>query len=180
MDNNTEQEVWKDVVGYEGLYKVSDKGNVFGCRRGEVMKSRMNKGYCLIKLTKDKKQKTCFVHRLVAEAFVENPDNKPEVNHLDENKINNDSSNLVWVTPKENSNWGTRNERVRENAPIKPVRKLNPLTNEVVKEYESVKCALIDMGVRPNNGTLSALLTGSRPGKTYKGYKWEYADEVAQ
>lgn len=75
---------------------------------------QLNKGYLNVKLHKDNKEKTFSIHRLVALAFIENPYNKREVNHIDEDKTNNNVWNLEWVTSKENANHGTRNQRIRE------------------------------------------------------------------
>lgn len=106
-------EVWKDVVGFEGLYKVSNLGNVkrVGFFRG-VNKAYLNgyilkptdngKGYLRVKLTKDNKSKRFMLHRIIAEAFIENPLKKRCVNHIDHNKKNNSIENLEWCTHSEN------------------------------------------------------------------------------
>lgn len=112
------QEIWKDVCGYEGLYQVSNIGNVRSLNY-RVVRGRINElsrglsktGYYVVVLCRDKKQTTVHVHRLVAEAFIDNPDNKPVVNHKDENKTNCSVDNLEWVTQKENVNLGTSLER---------------------------------------------------------------------
>lgn len=112
------QEIWKDVCGYEGLYQVSNVGNVRSLnykgvrgRVNELSKGLSGSGYYVVVLCRDKKQTTVNVHRLVAEAFIDNKDNKPVVNHKDEDKTNNSVDNLEWVTEKENVNWGTSLER---------------------------------------------------------------------
>lgn len=95
------KEVWKDVVGYEGLYEVSDLGNVRSTKRGNLknlyLKSH-NRGYLQVELFKDGKSKMLMVHRIVAQAFIKNADGFPQVNHKDENKTNNRVDNLEWCT----------------------------------------------------------------------------------
>lgn len=101
-------ELWKDVQGYEGLYKVSNLGNVYSCKRNKLLKKYFPDlglgatGYNLVGLYKDGKQKMFVVHRLVAQAFIDNPLNLPVVNHKDGNKRNNTVENLEWCTQKEN------------------------------------------------------------------------------
>ena len=98
-------EKWKSVVGYEGLYEVSDLGNLRSYNRGKVKPMKVNKtklGYMKLNLSKECVVKSCRVHRLVCEAFLDNIDNKPEVNHIDGNKGNNKVSNLEWCTSSEN------------------------------------------------------------------------------
>ena len=110
-----EQVIWKPVVGYEDRYVVSNEGKVKsldiyvnyknGKRlyKGRVKPTRKNnRGYVTVSLCRDNKSYTCLVHRLVAEAFIENADNKPQVNHIDGNIENNRADNLEWVTDSEN------------------------------------------------------------------------------
>jgi hypothetical protein len=105
-------EVWKDVVGYEGLYQISNKGNVFSIYKGKPLKICTHpRGYLMCGLYKDGKQLTKRVHRLVAQAFIPNPDNLPQVNHKDENKGNNCVENLEWCTDEYNRYYGTGIER---------------------------------------------------------------------
>lgn len=109
-------EVWKDVKGYEGLYKVSNFGNVYSVKSDKHLKPRNNRnGYLQVLLYINGKGKELKVHRIVAEAFISNPCNKQQVNHIDEDKSNNEVRNLEWVTSKENSNWGTSIERSAKN-----------------------------------------------------------------
>ena len=98
-------EQWKAVVGYEGLYEVSSHGNVRSIKRDIILKLVKNKktGYLNVTLCKDGKAKCFRIHRLVAIAFIPNPDNKETVNHIDEDKTNNHVCNLEWNTHKENT-----------------------------------------------------------------------------
>lgn len=194
-----EKEIWKDLEGYEGYYQASSWGNIRsvdrvvistdGKRRslkGKILKPQINKGYYLINLNKNGKKKKALVSRLVAKTFVDNPMQKEEVNHIDEDKLNNSVDNLEWVTSKENANWGTRNKRISQYVKENPVTfsngqlgksiyKLDSVTEEVICKYDSVKEALEILGSNPKTGSLSSCLTGNGINKTYKGYKWKYA-----
>lgn len=110
-------EIWKDIKGYEGIYQVSSRGKVRSFHFGKnikILRFSIRGGYANVILYKNKKRKTFSVHRLVAEAFIDNPNDLPEVNHKDEDKLNNQVENLEWCTPKYNSNYGTRNKRIKE------------------------------------------------------------------
>lgn len=109
-------EEWKYI--YRGLYQVSSDGRVRSTKTKRELSSAPNKrGYLQVVLCDNGRRKCYRVHRLVALAFIPNPDNLPQVNHIDENKINNHVSNLNWMTNKENANWGTSTERTaRANA----------------------------------------------------------------
>lgn len=108
-------EEWREVKGYEGLYEVSNYGNVRRVGRTRLFTGGVNhRGYKHVVLTKSGVKSTKLLHRLVAEAFVENPRKCPEVNHRDENKLNNHADNLEWCTHLENSNYGTRGKRIGE------------------------------------------------------------------
>lgn len=124
-------EVWKDIKGFEGLYQVSNLGNIKHLpysqpyigrwgnlvirKKKELMLKpapmKRSNGYLGVTLYKNGKRCTRSVHRLVAEAFVPNPNNLPQVNHKDENKLNNESVNLEWCTSQYNINYGTANHR---------------------------------------------------------------------
>ena len=102
MDYNIE--IWKDVVGYEGLYKVSSFGNVLSVKRGIYLNKKSKRsGHLYIGLSKNNVRKNKYVHRLVAIAFIPNPENKPEVNHINGNPKDNNLYNLEWNTRYENS-----------------------------------------------------------------------------
>ena len=110
---------WRDIEGYEGLYQVSNLGRVrsLNCRGHKgcigILTPRLDgKGYEMVALYKEGKARNTKIHRLVAQAFIPNPNNYPQVNHKDENKTNNDVKNLEWCTNEYNHNYGTRNERV--------------------------------------------------------------------
>lgn len=123
------QEIWKNIKGYEGLYQVSNYGKVrsldkkvkgsnqygkifFVTKKGKQLKSRIKNGYCNVHLIKNGVLKEFTIHRLVAEAFIPNPNNLPQVNHKDENKANNYVENLEWCTRSYNCSYGSRCERI--------------------------------------------------------------------
>ena len=181
----TESETWKDVVGYEGLYEVSNKGNVYSVERmdalgreqgGLVLKPKYNnRGYLMVSLYKNGKLKNRTVHRIVAEAFIPNPKGFLEINHKDENKSNNEIFNLEWCTREHNVKYGTSIERIS-----KKVRAVNIGTGEVVtfnSTQEAGRKGYSASGVsRACRGTYktdTGKLVGG-DGRTYKGYKWYY------
>ncbi len=108
------KEIRKPVVGYEGLYEVSESGLIYSLARWtgyytkdeKILKKELNAGYERVLLSKNSKTKTCLVHRLVAEAFIPNPENKKFVNHKDSKRDNNSVLNLEWSTAKENARHG--------------------------------------------------------------------------
>ena len=123
-DDTMNFEEWKDIPGYEGLYQVSNTGKIKGLPRvtmqNQILKERIlipgviNSGYLQITLHKNGEHKNFLVHRLVANAFIPNPKNLPEVNHKDEDKTNCNADNLEWCTRKYNINYGTHNQRSAE------------------------------------------------------------------
>lgn len=109
------REIWRDIKGYGGLYQVSNFGKIYSNNTHSLAKPyRNNKGYLKIDLCKDGKRKKFFVHRIVAETFIANPNNYPQVNHKDEDKTNNNVSNLEFCDCKYNIGYGTGRERAAE------------------------------------------------------------------
>lgn len=113
-----DREEWKDIKGYEGIYQISNMGRVKSLSNGKYKKEKIRKyrkdkdGYLQLNLHKNNVMTTFKVHRLVAEAFIPNPHNLPQVNHKDEDKTNNRVDNLEWCTVEYNNNYGTRNKRI--------------------------------------------------------------------
>lgn len=170
-----ENEIWKDIEGYECLYQVSDQGRVRSMLRkgttgGILAPLVMSKGYLGVRLYKNKVGKTYKIHRLVAQAFIPNPDNKPQVNHKSEQKWLNSVDNLEWATAKENNNWGTRNQRVscKNNWNSKPVKQLS-LDGTLIAIWPSASEA-------ERNGFIQSKISACCQGKskTHRGYLWVY------
>lgn len=176
------KEVWKDIPGYEGLYKASSLGRIYSCpRRGNFgrphfLSQRPEKGgYLRVLLTKNNKAKSLLVHRLVAKTFIPNPHRYPEVNHIDENIKDNMASNLEWCTSKYNSNYGTRNQRMKEtltNGPCSKKVAQYSLDGTFVRFWPStMECSRHGFDFR----NVSACCRNERS-KAY-GYRWQYVKE---
>ena len=173
-----QEEIWKDVKGYEGLYQVSSHGRVksldFLGKNGRLYSSAIKKqcignhGYFCVTLTKEGNKKPKLVHRLLAIAFIPNPKNKPYVNHIDESRDNNSLENLEWCTHKENINHGTAMERSR----LKRVKKIYQYTldKKLIKIWDSVTEASMTLGY--SKGNLSNACLGRV--KTSYGFIWSY------
>lgn len=179
------EEVWADIEGFEGLYQVSSEGRVRSLDRearhwqggvrivkGKEMKPEMNnRGYLQINLSKEGKKRRLYVHRLVWMTFNGTIPDGLQVNHIDEDKTNNKLENLNLMTPKQNSNWGTRNERFAK-AQSKPVVAFDKGEN-VVFEFSSAN----DAGRNGfNRRHLLACCRGER--KTHRGYSWKYKKDI--
>lgn len=168
------EEIWKDIKGYEGLYQVSNLGRVRSVDRldsaNHKLKGRIKStsirpnGYENVILCKNSKSKGYSVHRLVAQAFILNPENKPQINHIDENKANNKVSNLEWVTRKENINHGNRTRT----ALIKMSKEVYCV--ETGKVYINARYASEELGV--SRRSICDVCLGKQ--KQTKGYTFKY------
>lgn len=181
-------EVWKDVVGYEGYYEVSNLGNIRSLDRDTTMEFRGSKrtnpfkgkvlkfgitttGYYQVNLYCNGKGTWKRVHRIVAEAFIENLNGKECVNHIDENKLNNNVENLEWVTVRENCLHGTKPQKQRISASIPVVA--YDLDDNIIKTFDSAKDASVYFGgSEKSRGNISKAIKGKV--KTAFGYKWKY------
>ena len=177
------EEVYKDIEGYEGLYQVSNLGNVKslvnhnGIAREKILKNiKAINGYLLVNLYKNKTIKRLYVHRLVAQSFIENPNNFPCVNHKDECKTNNVVTNLEWCTHKYNLEYN--NGRERRAKTHSKVMTNNQKISKQVCAYKNGELVFTFPSTNEakrqgfNQGAVSACCIGKR--KSHKGYEWRY------
>ena len=201
------EEIWRGIQGYEGLYEVSNLGRVKSCERmcktgrqlaehllpEKILKPRLEKdGYLRIGLYKDSKPKFFNIHRLVAQAFIPNPANKPFINHLDCNRQNNCVDNLEWVTHKENIQYrekmgngkGTENLKKRDiNKTIQAIQTAcnKPCIATNFKTGEEIYFKSQTEAAKFFNVTLACInniLKGKQ--KQTKGFTFKYANENKQ
>lgn len=164
------RESWRPILGYEGLYEVSNLGRV---RRVKIITpTRKKHGYMQISLVdRNGVRKSFRLHRIVATAFVPNPEGKPQVNHRDENPENNRASNLEWATAEENTNYGSRTARAAaKNGSKTPVVQIDPATLKVLAEYPGQSAAAQATGIKIS--CINACLRGKQ--KRAGGYLWAY------
>lgn len=164
-------EIWKNVKDYEGLYQVSNLGRVKRVSYNKILKPSCNKyGYLIVGLYKNGKSKSHYIHRLVANEFITNPNNLPCINHMDENKFNNTVENLEWCTHKYNSNYGTAAKRMG----IKHRKKVIQisLSGKIINVWNSIIDAV--KKTNTNYGDISACCKNKR--KTAGGYIWKYLE----
>ena len=191
----TDIEIWKTAVYdgeiYEGLYKVSNLGRILSLNYKRTGKAKlrnpveMPNGYLQVGLRKNGNTKMCYVHRLIAETFLPNPENLPEVNHKDEDKTNNfvflnedgsvdkEKSNLEWCDRKYNNNYGTRTERFIKTMSKKVLQFSK--TGEFIREWESTReCGRNGF----DQGAVARCCRGER--KSHKGFLWMFADDYKE
>ena len=165
------------IEGYQN-YEVTTTGDIINIKTGRVLKpAKDGGGYLFVNLCKDGKPKMFLIHRLVAQAFIPNPQNLPQVNHKDENKTNNTVENLEWCTHEYNINYGTHNERVSKT-------KTNGKTSKTVFQYTLDGSLIriwpstmeIQRKNKFNNRHISACCLGKI--HTAYGFKWSYNNEV--
>lgn len=155
----------RDITGYEGMYAVTSCGKVWSYKHNRFLTLTTHRlGYKVVNLKKDGKQKQHYVHRLVAEAYLDNPNSLPEVNHKNEDKSKNCIGNLEWCTREYNLNYGTRSDRQSEK-----------MSNEIIcielnRTFRNAREAIEELGI---GGNIWCCLKGRQ--KTAGGYHWRYA-----
>lgn len=163
-------ENWKVIPGYEGLYEVSDQGRVKSLNFHRTGKTKLLKpqnngtGYLQVRLYKDGKSKLMYVHRLVAEAFIPNPQGLETVNHKDEDKTNNAASNLEWMTNKDNTIYSQARQ----------VQMFDKSAGELLAKFPSIIESARKTGI--NQSHICACCRGKR--KSAGGYVWRFAVEL--
>ena len=155
---------WKEIKGHDGAYLIGSNGKVFNQRTGKYLKPiKGSNGYYHVTLCYGKKE-DCMIHRLVAEAFLPNADNLPQVNHKDENKLNNSVENLEWCTAKYNVNYGKG--ALQRNSPVLQIDS----AGNVVRQWNSIKEASEELGIKAQG--ISRVCRKGR--KTSGGFRWAY------
>lgn len=176
----------KTLNGWEGIYQVSNTGKIrrlFKNKTRELKGVIKKGGYKSVLLKANGKYKCELIHRLVAKAFIPNPNDLPQVNHKDENKLNNNIDNLEWCTAKYNSNYGTKNERLSKTKTnntynMKPIRCI-----ETGMVYPTLHEAGRQTGINVQNISMccKGIVYSERKGFTQRhtagGYHWEYVNK---
>lgn len=183
-----ENELAKPITGYED-YLISSFGRVWSTKTNKWLKQsergdkKINSMYLAVSLGKNGKFKSFSVHRLVAEAFLPNPNNYPQVNHKDENKFNNNVDNLEWCSNQYNMTYGERiNKAIQtkiQNQSIKAVIQCDKETHEEIQTFPTAKEAYYAVTGKKDTGTNSCNIGAVCRGKRTSayGFWWKYADE---
>lgn len=182
-------EEWRDIVGFEGYFQISNMGNIRSLdryieykngkkilRKGKNIRPvKCSNGYYEAQMSRDGKRTVMLLHRAVAQAFIPNPNNLPEVNHKDENIANNCVDNLEWCTSKYNANYGTRNQRNFEKVNKKQQKPVNQLTlsGEFIKRWDGICQASRSLGICDSQ--IIRVCKHKPRSETAGGFKWEYA-----
>lgn len=177
------KEVWKDIEGYNGLYQISNLGRVKNTETGRILSERIDKdGYREVSLRKYYKNTLNKVHRLVATAFIPNPENKPQVDHIDGEKDNNrvwvnengsidyDKSNLRWVTRKENMNNPNTYKKLGQHS-RKPIIQVN--ADNTIRLWMSARD--IERGLGYNNSLVARFCKGKSTPK--ENHRFQYMED---
>lgn len=168
-------EIWKDITNYEGLYQVSNTGKIksfHNDENGKIINPHISRGYAFISLSKNGKRTHYLVHRLVANAFIPNPNGYKEINHIDENKLNNAINNLEWCTREYNMAYGSA--RIRQGISCG-----NPVEQMVLDDTPIAKYCSVETAAKINNLDPSSIIKcckGSR--KHAGGYRWRYISNL--
>ena len=177
-------EIWKDIDGYVGRYQISNYGNVLSLNyrntgKAKRMKPKINKGgYKWIGLSDGKYRKPLLIHRLVAIAFIDNPNNFPEVNHKDENPLNCNVANLEWCTHQYNVRYSFNKHKDRKPVGKKPIKQLinqYALDGTLMNTWDGY--LILNKTFNYKGSSIKECCEGKR--KTAYGYKWEFADKKA-
>lgn len=169
MDGLSEE--WRDIRGYEGRYKVSNLGRVKSLKRSIILKERSNGRYLIVDLQYNRIIKKCYIHRLVAQAFIPNPSDLPCINHKDENKLNNTVENLEWCSYSYNNAYSNTSIKGAK-AVMRSIVQLTLDEHRYIKTFESIREAERELHIP--NSTISACLVGRL--KHAGGYYWMYLD----
>lgn len=167
------KEVFKPIFGYESIYCISNLGNTKIIKSGKILKTGKSRGYLVVTLSKKGHKKTFRVHRLVAQAFLENINNYKEINHIDENKANNRVDNLEWCDRKYNMNYMNIKNRISKTLQ-KPIVSISE--TGLIRVFESTKQASHVLGV--NRGNISNVLTGKRKRAKKLYFKFQSLEEI--
>lgn len=165
-------EIYKDIQGYEGKYQISNLGNVYSLITNKILKPGLTlDGYYQVNLYKNGVKKHLYIHRLVAQSFLDNPNNYPIINHKDENPMNNIYSNLEWCDKKYNNNYGKCKDKHAKTV-SKPINQYD-LQDNFIKQWNSMKKASETLKLSRGNICLCCQGIRNKTG----GYRWRYLDE---